>query len=228
MIQSSPVITIDGPSGVGKGTLSQYLAHKLQWHYLDSGAIYRALAYYTLYLNIDLNDEKAIVDCIAVMPLSFKYTGEKFNVFMNDILISDKIRTLEIAERSSKVAKIPIVREGLLEKQRSFQCLPGLVADGRDMGTVVFPKAEIKLFLEASLEARAKRRYKELKEKKNNVKMETVMCQLRDRDVRDVNRKSSPLFPAEDAYVIDTTYLSIPEVIETVMKIIANDQSMRI
>lgn len=207
---SSPIIAIDGPSGVGKGTLAQWLCCKTGFHLLDSGAIYRALAYGVSKAGIDLADVDNLVNLAEVLPVEFKATS----VIYDGEDVTSTIRTEEVAAIASKVAAIPEVRASLLKRQKDFAQVPGLVADGRDMGTVVFPNANVKLFLTASAEERAKRRVNQLKNQGVSANIARITQDIMERDERDRTRSSSPLVPAEDALIIDTTDLTIQEVCE--------------
>ncbi|WP_319379634.1 (d)CMP kinase [Thiomicrorhabdus sp.] len=202
------VIAIDGPSGVGKGTLAQYLTCKSGFHLLDSGAIYRALAFGALHNQIDLQDHQALVALALNLPVSFMGGS----VLFEGKDVTSKIRTEETAAVASKVAAIPEVRSALLDRQKAFAQAPGLIADGRDMGTIVFPSAPLKLFLTASAEVRALRRVKQLKNQGIDANIEKITQDIRERDERDANRKAAPLIAAEDAIVIDTSDMSIEEV----------------
>ena len=215
-----PIITIDGPSGTGKGTLCHMLAKHLKWNFLDSGAIYRVLAYAAIKSNLDLNDVEGLVAKANLLNLRFVMDDSENSI----VILDEKIRTKEIREEStgqnaSKIAVIPEVRQALLERQRAFATLPGLVTDGRDMGTVVFPKAKLKIFLYASDEERASRRYLQLKESGNNASLAQVMDEMLKRDERDTARSHSPLVPAVDAIKLDTTGLTIKQVFENVLKL---------
>ncbi len=212
------VITVDGPSGVGKGTLSMTLAKRLGWHFLDSGAIYRALALYSEQQGIDLEDEAKVADLALKLPLEFQAGAEDIVILLDGEDQSAKIRQEETGGKASVVAKFPQVRQNLLARQRAFARAPGLIADGRDMGTEIFPKAPLKIFLTASAKVRAERRYKQLLERGLCVKMDQILSEVEARDARDRSRKASPLVPAEDAVVIDTSELSIEEVFQTVWK----------
>lgn len=205
-----PIITIDGPSGVGKGTLAQHLMKKTGFHLLDSGAIYRALAFGVSLNQLAHDDISRLVALAKELPVSF--VGERI-CYKNDD-ITGKVRTEEVAMIASKIAAIPEVREALLQRQQDFAELPGLVADGRDMGTVVFTQANLKLFLTASAEVRAKRRVNQLKSQGNDAKIAKITQDIKERDERDANRSSSPLKPAADAVLIDTSGLNIEQVCE--------------
>ncbi|MBD3611140.1 MAG: (d)CMP kinase [Hydrogenovibrio crunogenus] len=205
---TSSVVTIDGPSGVGKGTLAQFLCCKTGFHLLDSGAIYRSLAYGALEEGIAFDNLPGLVVLAENLPVKFVENS----ILYREKDITSKVRTEEVAAVASKVAAIPEVRAALLKRQKDFAQPPGLIADGRDMGTVVFPNAPVKLFLTASAEERAKRRVKQLKNQGVDVNIRQITQDIMERDERDRTRKSSPLVPAEDALEIDTTHLSIEEV----------------
>ena len=215
-MQSSPVITIDGPSGAGKGTVSSLLAETLEWHFLDSGAIYRVLAVAAMHHQIESDDEQGLVPLASSLDVSFETTESGTRIVLEGEDVTYAIREEEIGMMASKVASLPRVREALLRRQRAFKQSPGLVADGRDMGTVVFPHAEAKIFLTASAEERANRRYKQLKEKGQDVNIARLLADIQARDERDANRKVAPLVPAEDALVLDSTELSVEQVLEKV------------
>jgi cytidylate kinase len=215
----TPVITVDGPSGSGKGTISQLLAKKFDWHFLDSGALYRTLAYAAKKHNIDLEDAEALVKQAQVLDLHFKVDADHHNsqIIFEAEDVTEKIRDETVGVAASKIAVHQSVRDALMQRQRDFQRPPGLVADGRDMGTVVFPEARHKFFLGASLEERALRRFKQLKQKGELTAYEDILADLSARDYRDKERIASPLKPAEDAVVIDTTGLSIDQVMQKVL-----------
>ena len=215
-----PVVTVDGPSGAGKGTLSALIAEKLGWHLLDSGAIYRVLAVAAMHHDLPVDDESAVVPLASGLDVSFEIDKEQRRVVLEGEDVTDDIRTEEVGAVASKIASLARVREALLRRQRAFQQDPGLVADGRDMGTVVFPDANVKLFLTASAEARAERRYNQLKDKGLNVNIARLLTDIKARDDRDANRSIAPLVPAEDAVVIDSTDLDINQVFESAMEII--------
>ncbi|MGY3868924.1 (d)CMP kinase [Aeromonas crassostreae] len=217
MPHMAPVMTIDGPSGAGKGTLCQLLAAELGWHLLDSGAIYRVLALAALHHDVELDSEAALVPLAANLDVQFQVDGEQVRVVLEGEDVSRTIRSQEVSDAASKVAVFPRVREALLRRQRAFRQTPGLIADGRDMGTVVFPEAEIKIFLDASAEERAQRRYKQLQDKGFDVNFERLLTEIQERDDRDRNRAVAPLKPAEDALVVDSTALTIDEVLATVL-----------
>ena len=217
-----PVLTLDGPSGVGKGTVASIIAQKLDWHLLDSGAIYRAFAIVASNNDIKIDDIDGLLKLANNFNISFKLNSnhEPLNVYLNNVEVSSELRTEKTAALASQFAKIESLRKTLLVKQRQFKKLPGLVADGRDMGTVVFPDAPFKVFLTAEVEERAKRRLKQLQETGIAGNISHTLAEVQKRDERDVNRQHSPLKPAKDALVIDTTNLTINEVITKVMALI--------
>jgi len=214
-----PVITVDGPSGSGKGTISQLLAHHLKWHLLDSGALYRVLALAAEQHKISLDNAKALEALAGHLDVQFKAKtiGDSARVILEGADVSEAIRTPECGNSASVIGAIPAVRTALLERQRAFCEPPGLVADGRDMGSVIFPEAKLKVFLVASLEARAQRRYMQLQEKGNSVSLDRVLTELIARDKRDTERAVAPLKPAPDAWLLDTTFLSIDEAFSRIM-----------
>ena len=216
MTAIAPVITIDGPSGAGKGTLCKAMAEALQWHLLDSGAIYRVLALAALHHHVDVASEDALVPLASHLDVRFVSTNGNLEVILEGV--SGEIRTQEVANAASQVAAFPRVREALLRRQRAFRELPGLIADGRDMGTVVFPDAPVKIFLDASSEERAHRRMLQLQEKGFSVNFERLLAEIKERDDRDRNRAVAPLVPAADALVLDSTTLSIEQVIEKALQ----------
>ncbi|AXR06785.1 (d)CMP kinase [Salinimonas sediminis] len=222
-----PVVTVDGPSGAGKGTLSSLLADKLGWHFLDSGAIYRVLAVATLHHDLPVEDEASIVPLATGLDVSFETNGDTTRIILEGEDVTDDIRTEQVGAVASKVAALPRVREALLRRQRAFQQEPGLVADGRDMGTVVFPSASVKLFLTASAEARAQRRFEQLKAKGMDVNIARLLIDIKARDDRDMHRSVAPLVPAEDAVVIDSTDLDIEQVFEKAMEVISSRLNLR-
>ncbi|MES9974766.1 (d)CMP kinase [Candidatus Thiodiazotropha sp. LNASS1] len=212
----APVITVDGPSGSGKGTLAQRIAEALGWHFLDSGAIYRVLGLMVERAGIGGENVDKIADMAKSMPLSF----DQGRVLLDGEDVSRSIRTETIGNAASKVAAIPQVREALLAWQRNYARSPGLVADGRDMGTVVFPQAKVKIFLTASAEERAQRRYKQLKEKGLGVNLARLTEEIRERDERDSKRAVAPLVASESAYQLDSTAMTIDEVYGQAMQIV--------
>jgi cytidylate kinase len=216
---SIPVLTIDGPSGAGKGTVSRAVAKKLGWNYLDSGSIYRSLAVATLKQQVDLENVAAIADIALAMVLEFD-CGEDLAVRLNGEDITARLSLESTGNAASIVAAYPEVRRVLLQKQKDFKQLPGLVADGRDMGTVVFPEAENKVFLTASADERAKRRYKQLIEKGIDANLVQIINEIEERDRRDMERKAAPLAMASDALYIDSSDMPLNAVIEEVLNLI--------
>lgn len=220
MNEDVPVITIDGPSGSGKGVISQRLAAILAFHLLDSGALYRVTGVAARRQKISLDDEQPLAELAKRLDIEFIPTGEPeepLSVLLSGEDITRDIRTDAAGVDASKVAELPLVRLGLRELQHSFRRPPGLVADGRDMGTVVFTTARVKIFLTASPEERAKRRYKQLKDKDINVSLLALLDSIRERDERDMNREVAPLKPAEDAVIVDSTGTGIDEVLAKVL-----------
>lgn len=213
-----PVITVDGPSGAGKGTIAHMLADELGWHFLDSGALYRVTGQACVIEGVDWNDHPAVTQVARTLDVTFTAgPGGEVLVAYKGQDVSRDIRTEEGGRGASTVAAIPAVREALFQRQREFKQAPGLVADGRDMGTVVFKDADLKFFLTASAEERADRRYKQLIAKGESVSLPRLLEDIRERDERDSTREVSPLVPAEDAIVIDSSDMPIPQVFEQVM-----------
>jgi cytidylate kinase len=219
---TTPVLTIDGPSGSGKGTISRRVADALGWHLLDSGALYRAIGYAAGMAGLDLTDAAAVTRCAESTRISFRDPGDggDTRVIVNGHDATDELRTETCGAAASAVAVFPAVRTALLDKQRSFRKGAGLVADGRDMGTVIFPDAEIKVFLTAGAAERAKRRYKQLKEKGLAVTLASLLHEIEARDARDAARKVAPLKAAADAVTIDTTGMPIDEVVAKVLDLV--------
>ena len=218
---ATPVLTIDGPSGAGKGTVSRIAASRLGWHYLDSGALYRAVGVAASWANLDLSDASALVRCTFDTAISFREQADgDLRVIVNDVDATDELRLETAGAVASAIAAIPEVRAALKDRQRAFRQPPGLVADGRDMGTVIFPDAPFKVFLTASADERAERRYKQLKDKGVSVTIDGLLREILARDARDAQRTVAPLRPAEDAVLIDTTGLSIDAVVERVLALV--------
>ncbi|MDQ3494695.1 MAG: (d)CMP kinase [Pseudomonadota bacterium] len=216
-----PVLTIDGPSGSGKGTISRAVAQQLGWHFLDSGAIYRAVGVAAGWADLDLDDAGALVRCTFDTEIRFRDDpGGDLRVLVNGHDATDELRTETAGAAASAIAAIPAVRAALKDRQRAFRQPPGLVADGRDMGTVIFPDAAIKVFLTASAGERAERRYKQLKDKGVSVTLDGLLREILARDARDASRTVAPLRPAEGAVHIDTTGLGIDDVVQRVLALV--------
>lgn len=215
---AAPVLTIDGPTGSGKGTISRAVAERLGWHFLDSGALYRAVGLAASWEGLDFDDKDALARCALETDIRFQdRPNDDPLVFVNGAEAGADLRTEIAGAAASAIAAIPEVRAALVEKQRQFRQLPGLVADGRDMGTVIFPDALVKVFLTASAEARAERRYKQLKQKGFEVTLDTLLRDIVARDARDTGRAVAPLKPADNAVLIDTTGMSINAVVDAVL-----------
>jgi len=217
---SGPIITVDGPSGAGKGTLCQMLAAKLNWALLDSGALYRVTALAAKQHTVAMDNEAGLEAIAAHLDVQFMVAAEKagVQVILEGENVTSSLRTEETGAIASQVAAVNSVRAALLERQRAFQQAPGLIADGRDMGTVVFPNAELKVYLTASAEERGQRRYRQLLESGNNANLSRIIEDIRARDDRDMNRSIAPLKPADDAIVIDSTSMSIEMVFDQVQQ----------
>ena len=215
-----PVLTIDGPSGSGKGTVAQLMAKDLGWHYLDSGALYRVLAQASIKHGVELGDESSISTLAKNLDVVFLVKSGELEVLLEGWNVTTLIRSEQAGNAASKVAALPLVRSALLERQRDFRQLPGLVTDGRDMGTVVFPDASYKIFLNASAEVRGQRRYKQLKEKGIECNISDLITEISERDERDRNRTVAPLRPATDAIQLDSTSLGIESVFDRVRAIL--------
>ena len=211
-----PVIAIDGPGGSGKGTISTRLAEHLGWNFLDSGALYRLTALSVMKNNVSHDDEEALGKLAESLNIRFEASSDGVRAMLDDEDVSVALRREETGILASKISATPAVRAALVKRQRQFRQLPGLVADGRDMGTVIFPDANLKIFLTASAEIRAQRRYKQLKEKGESVNLSRLFREIKARDLRDQSRSIAPLRPAEDAVIIDSTDLSIEDVLERV------------
>jgi cytidylate kinase len=210
---SIPVITIDGPTASGKGTVAQKVSQRLGFHYLDSGALYRLTALAALRSGIALDDEVALASLAGALPCTFL----EGKILFSSENVTEAIRAEAIGNAASKIAALPDVRQALYGLQQSFQTAPGLVADGRDMGTVIFPCARLKVFLTANVETRAHRRYKQLIDKGFSANIQDLLTDLTARDARDANREIAPLKPAEDAYLLDTSYMSADQAAEQVL-----------
>ncbi len=218
MANSIPVITIDGPSGSGKGTIARLVAQEFGFSLLDSGAIYRLTALACFNAQLNAENEPAVAELAQQLDIRFASSGEKTQALLNGIDVSQQIREEHIGMLASKIAAYPKVRAALLNRQRQFRCSPGLVADGRDMGTVVFPDAQLKIFLTASAEERAMRRVKQLQlAGVENIDQQKILADIQARDERDSNRSTAPLKPANDAIEVDCTSLSINQVRDKVV-----------
>ncbi|HOV57635.1 MAG TPA: (d)CMP kinase [Rhodanobacteraceae bacterium] len=217
-----PVLTIDGPSGSGKGTISRLVADALGWHLLDSGALYRAVGYAASMAGLDLSDADALTRCAETTKITFRdlKDGGETRIYVNSHEATDELRTETVGAVASAIAAIPAVRTALVAKQHSFRRAPGLVADGRDMGTVIFPDAGTKVFLTASAEERARRRYKQLKEKGLAVTLSALLREIEARDARDAARPVAPLKPATDAVLIDSTGMPVDAVVAKVLSLV--------
>lgn len=218
---SIPVLTIDGPSGSGKGTISRQVAQQLGWHYLDSGAIYRAVGLAAAWEQVDLSDEAAVAACAARTQIRFDTShDDELRIIVNGKDATHSVRMETAGAAASAIAAYPQVRSVLLQLQRDFRQAPGLVADGRDMGTVVFADAPVKVFLTASADERAQRRYKQLKDKGVSVTLASLLGEIQARDARDASRAVAPLKPADTAVMIDTTATPITSVVTQVLGLI--------
>lgn len=226
MDQSVPVLTIDGPSGSGKGTISRAVAEKLGWHYLDSGALYRAVGVAAGWADEDFSDHVALMRRAFDTHIEFVTSGAgEPRVMVDHVDATDELRTETAGAAASAIAALPEVRAALFEKQRAFRRPPGLVADGRDMGTVIFPDAQFKVFLTASAEERAERRYNQLKQKGLDVNIDGLLREILARDARDAQRAVAPLKPAFDAVIVDTTGVSIDDTVSRVLALVTQGHS---
>lgn len=217
--KDSPVITIDGPGGSGKGTVSRILARELGWHFLDSGALYRLLGLAARRRGIALDDEEALTALAASLSAEFHFddSGENAPIIFDNEDVGAELRSETAGAAASAVAALPKVRCALIERQRAFRCPPGLVADGRDMGTTIFPDARLKIYLDASPEERARRRHKQLKDKGMDVSLGRLLEEIRERDRRDSERLVSPMRPADDAVTVDTTGMDVVGVVSRIV-----------
>lgn len=220
-VPAVPVLTIDGPGGAGKGTISGLVAERLGWHLLDSGALYRLTAQAAVKHSVAVDDELALARLAEQLDVAFLIEGGQPRTMLEGEDVGQIIRTEQAGARASQVAALPSVREALLQRQRDFCQAPGLVADGRDMGTVVFPNAPLKIFLTASAEERARRRYLQLQESGLDASLSSLLKEIQARDARDTQRSVAPLKPADDAITLDTTRLSIPEVVDRLTELLA-------
>ncbi len=216
MFDLIPILTIDGPSGSGKGTISRLLAKELGWHMLDSGSLYRVLALYVLQDNCAFNDVTRITHLASILPVEFVDR----QVLLDGADVSKHIRDEACGEVASQIAVLPEVRQTLLARQRQFAKMPGLVADGRDMGTIVFTEAFLKIYLDASVEERAKRRFLQLKDGGYSVNLQDLVADIMQRDVRDRTRAVAPLRPADDAIIIDSSKMNIEEVLVEIKSLV--------
>lgn len=213
-----PVLAIDGPGGAGKGTISRLVARQLGWHLLDSGALYRLVALDAIQRGVALDAEPAVAALAARLDARFQSAGDQGRVLLNGEDVTDAIRSEAAGDGASRVAALPGVRHALVQRQRDFRRPPGLVADGRDMGVVIFPDADLKVFLTASVEERARRRHKQLKDKGIDVSLSALSRDMVQRDRRDSERSIAPLKPSDEARILDTTGMEIPDVVAVVLR----------
>lgn len=219
-MKTIPVITIDGPSGSGKGTIAQLLAKKLGWHFLDSGALYRAVALAVLHADINPEDTQAVQAVLSDIEIAMRLhdNDQSADILLNNDVVTQDIRSEECSRTASITSAIPAVREMLLDRQRAFRQTPGLVTDGRDMGTIIFPDAVIKFYLTASLDERASRRFHQLKKAGKHVSLASIRGELCARDERDENRDIAPAKPADNVILIDTTTMNVDSVLQEVLQ----------
>lgn len=215
--QSVTVVTIDGPSGSGKGTIAALLARELNWNLLDSGALYRLTGLAAMNHGVDLADEASLEVLAGHLDVQFLPAPDGLTIVLEGEEVGASLRTEEVGAMASKVAKLPAVRSALLQRQRNFAEQPGLIADGRDMGTVVFPESPVKIFLTASADERAKRRFRQLQEKGIDANFDRLLADIIARDEQDSNRAVAPLKPADDAVILDSTRMSVQEVFNRVL-----------
>ncbi|CAL4321457.1 Cytidylate kinase [Buchnera aphidicola (Chaitophorus sp. 3695)] len=218
MKKNIPVVTVDGPSGVGKSTLTYAISRKLKWNFLESGYMYRITAFFIIKHNLSLN--KKIISKLKYLEFNFKIINKKLKIFFYDIDISNKIHSQEISMMASKIARLPYIREWLLYKQRSYKKHPGLITNGRDMGTIVFPEAMLKIFLKTKFKERLKRRFIDLQNRGFKINLNILHKELKKRDYQDKNRIICPLKPAKDAIIINSTNMNIEQTIKISMQYI--------
>jgi len=221
MTQIAPIVTIDGPGGAGKGTISRMIAEHMGWHLLDSGALYRLTALSALRKGVAVDDAQALSEQAQSLDVLFTVENGAMQILLEGDDVTTAIRSEGVGNAASQVAALPPVRDALLQRQRDFRQAPGLVADGRDMGTVVFPDASLKIYLTASAEERARRRLLQLQQAGEDARLSTLLEEIQARDARDMQRSVAPLKPAEDAVELDTTQLDIPEVVERIETLLA-------